>query len=90
MTIDHKKMLMIGLLSIALLLWAYHFTRIEIEFPESYSDGVLVCSPEYNTGPGELSEQELAASWEQFVDRSTGRISQHRRQSDGGRYSKCS
>ena len=68
MTIDHKKMLMIGLLSIALLLWAYHFTRIEIEFPESYSDGVLVCSPEYNTGPGELSEQELAASWEQFVE----------------------
>ncbi len=72
MTISRKKILMLALASIALLLWAYHFTRLEIELPATHVDGLLVCSPEYNSGPFGQSEQELAASFniynKQFQD----------------------
>ena len=48
MDTDRKKIFMIGLLGVAALLWGYHFTRIELEFPETHIDGLLVCSEDDN------------------------------------------
>lgn len=67
-SMNHKKIVSIVLLSIALLLWSYHFTRIEIEFPESHIDGLLVCSPEYNPRPWGMSEQEQAATIDAYIE----------------------
>ncbi len=65
----HKTPIMIGLLVIAASAWAYHFSRIEIVFPPSHVDGLLVCAPEYNPNPGGLSEQENAVSGETYYQR---------------------
>ena len=59
---------MLVLSALAITLWAYHFTRIEIEFPESHIDGLLVCTPENNVSPGGFSEEEWESIGSEFTN----------------------
>jgi len=64
---------MLGLLGFNLLLWGYLSLGVEIEFPETHVDGLLVCLPEDNSAPGGLSEEifndELAIYREEFENK---------------------
>ncbi len=66
MDADRKKSFMIGLLGVAALLWSYHFTRIDIEFPESHTDGLLVCSEDEYDDFVRAYEKDIATSGESY------------------------